>query len=184
MRGPRPSDTATPPDHPAPPPAPAGRCGGRIGAPMAAAGFTLLEMMIVSVILGTLAALAIPRLNDAILMAQVAKATADIKTIEIELYDYWSDQGELPTSLAAIGREAFPDPWGRPYAYVAIAVSGTGPRIGDLRKDRFLVPLNSDFDLFSTGRDGRSQGPLSAATSQDDVVRANDGGFVGLASEY
>ena len=183
MRGPE------PPENPAPPlppvrPAVFARRGGRIGTPMGAAGFTLLEMMIVAVILGTLAALAIPRLNDAIFMAQVAKATSDIGTIEIELYDYWSDQGELPTSLAAIGREGFPDPWGRPYAYVAIAVSGKTPKIGDLRKDRFLVPLNSDFDLYSMGRDGRSQGPLSAATSQDDVVRANDGGFVGLASEY
>jgi general secretion pathway protein G len=34
------------------------------------------------------------------------------------------------------------------------------------------------------GADGASQGPLSAKASQDDIVRANDGGFVGLAKDF
>jgi general secretion pathway protein G len=34
------------------------------------------------------------------------------------------------------------------------------------------------------GADGASVGPLTAAPSRDDIVRANDGGFVGLASEF
>ncbi|MBW3534496.1 MAG: prepilin-type cleavage/methylation domain-containing protein [Gemmatimonadetes bacterium] len=142
----------------------------------------MLEMMIVSVILGTLAALALPRLNEALHRAQVARAVAEVKMVEIELYDHWSEKGALPTSLTDIGRGTLMDPWGRPYRYLRIA--GGDASVGEFRKDRFLVPLNSDFDLFSMGRDGRSQSPLSAATSQDDVVRANDGSFVGLASEY
>jgi len=52
------------------------------------------------------------------------------------------------------------------------------------RKDRFLVPLNSDYDLYSEGKDGESMAPLSAPQSQDDVVRANDGAYIGLASQY
>jgi general secretion pathway protein G len=52
------------------------------------------------------------------------------------------------------------------------------------RKDKNLHPLNSDFDLYSIGKDGESRQPLTAKWSRDDVVRANDGGFVGLASEY
>jgi general secretion pathway protein G len=64
---------------------------------------------------------------------------------------------------------------------------GGGPPcggIGGARKDRFLVPINSDFDLYSMGKDGQSAGPLTAQKSHDDVIRANDGGFYGLASNF
>ncbi len=53
-----------------------------------------------------------------------------------------------------------------------------------MRKDRFLVPLNSDFDLYSKGPDRKSVPPLTAEASRDDIIRANDGGYIGLASEY
>jgi general secretion pathway protein G len=52
------------------------------------------------------------------------------------------------------------------------------------RKDRFLVPINSDFDLYSMGKDRDTVAPLTAKKSHDDIVRANDGAFVGLASEF
>ena len=47
-----------------------------------------------------------------------------------------------------------------------------------------MVPVNSDYDLYSMGRDGKSNAPFTAKMSRDDIVRANDGQFVGLASEY
>jgi general secretion pathway protein G len=53
-----------------------------------------------------------------------------------------------------------------------------------LRKDRFLVPLNTDFDLYSMGQDEDSKAPLTAEASHDDIIRANNGGFVGLAHKY
>jgi general secretion pathway protein G len=46
------------------------------------------------------------------------------------------------------------------------------------------VPLNSDFDLYSKGRDGKSKPNLAAKVSYDDIIRANDGEYVGIASEY
>lgn len=64
---------------------------------------------------------------------------------------------------------------------------GGGPPcggIGGARKDRFLVPINSDFDLYSMGKDGQSVGPLTAQKSHDDVIRANDGEFYGLAANF
>ena len=149
-------------------------------------GFTLLEIMIVSVILGSLAAVAVPRLNEALFRAQVARSIGDLKALEVDLYDFWVEHGRLPGTLAEIGRDGLLDAWGRPYRYLPIAPStaGGGGNVGQYRKDRFLVPLNSDFDLYSAGADGRTQAPLGAAASQDDVLRANDGGFIGLASEY
>ncbi len=56
--------------------------------------------------------------------------------------------------------------------------------MGQVRRDRFLVPINSDFDLYSIGKDGGSQAPFTAMDSRDDIVRANDGGYVGLASGF
>jgi general secretion pathway protein G len=52
------------------------------------------------------------------------------------------------------------------------------------RKDKNLVPLNSDYDLYSMGKDGESQIPLTVKISHDDIIRANDGAFVGLAIDY
>jgi general secretion pathway protein G len=70
------------------------------------------------------------------------------------------------------------DPWGYPYVYRPV----TGP--GGARKDKFMVPLNTDFDLYSVGADGESVAPLSAARSKDDIIRALNGGWVGLASNF
>ena len=54
----------------------------------------------------------------------------------------------------------------------------------NMRMDKNLVPINADFDLYSKGRDGKSQQPLTAKDSLDDIVRGNDGGYYGLASKY
>ena len=71
-------------------------------------------------------------------------------------------------------------------AYAASANSnGSGNASkGKPRKDRFLHPINSDYDLYSMGKDGESVEPLTAKKSHDDVIRANDGSFVGLATEF
>ena len=53
-----------------------------------------------------------------------------------------------------------------------------------MRKDRSLVPLNSTYDLYSMGKDGQSQPPLTAKASRDDIIRANDGSFYGIAEDY
>ena len=66
-------------------------------------------------------------------------------------------------------------------AYAAGAGNGSA---GKPRKDRFLHPINSDYDLYSMGKDGESVEPLTAQKSHDDVIRANDGSFVGLAIEF
>ena len=56
--------------------------------------------------------------------------------------------------------------------------------IGGARKDRFLVPLNSDFDVYSIGKDRDTAMPLSPPQSHDDVLRASDGGFYGLGKNF
>jgi general secretion pathway protein G len=126
---------------------------------------------------GVLASIGIPRLQKSVELARVAKAIGDIQAIQTEV----SSLDSLPTSLAAVNRAGYQDPWNRPYVFLKL--EGTKGK-GAARKDHFLVPLNSDYDLYSKGKDGASSGPLTAKASGDDVIRANNGGFIGLASRY
>ena len=45
-----------------------------------------------------------------------------------------------------------------------------------------MVPINEFFDLYSMGADGKSVSPLTAQASHDDIIRAYDGQYVGIAS--
>ena len=137
-------------------------------------------MMIVAVIMGVLAALAIPNFSRVRERAMIVRAIGDIKVLGMDLTDYQMDNGSFPASLADIGRGGLLDPWGNPYRYVRVA----GSNRGALRKDRFLVPINSDFDLYSMGPDGKTTAALTAKAARDDIIRANDGGYVGVAEGY
>lgn len=139
-------------------------------------GFTLVELVSVIAIIGTLSALAVPRLHDAVERARVARAIGDIKAIQTSL----DTRDSLPDDLSALGPVPL-DPWSRPYVYNKFEDKKV-PQ--GARRDRFLVPINSTYDLYSLGKDGKSSAPLSAKASQDDVLRANDGGFIGLGARY
>jgi general secretion pathway protein G len=163
-------------------------------------GFTLIELLLVLVILGTLSGIAAPYLQKARERAQTARAIGDIRALQIDIATYEATNGEPPNSLADIDRDGLLDPWGHPYEYLKLATrgggSGGGGRgaggggggggggVGQARKDRFLVPINSDYDLYSLGPDGRSSPPLTAHASRDDVIRANDGGYIGIAEGF
>jgi general secretion pathway protein G len=144
---------------------------------------TLVELVMVMAIISTLSAIAIPLYVDVTEQAKVARAIADIRIVESEIAVFEGTTGRLPLNLAEIGRGTLRDPWNHPYVYLNFAAAGPKAN-GARRKDRFLVPLNSTYDLYSTGRDGQSQPPLTAKASKDDIVRASDGGYVGLASGY
>lgn len=144
-------------------------------------GFSLVELLLVVAIIGTLAAISLPIYTKALQQARTARAIGDIKAIDTDIRIFEMTAKRLPDSLAEIGREKLRDPWGNEYQYFPFT-DAKGK--GNMRKDRFLVPLNSDFDLYSMGPDGDSVPPLTAQQSRDDIIRANDGGYVGLASEY
>ena len=143
-------------------------------------GFTLIELVIVVVVLGLLAALAVPNFQRVVERARIARAIGDIDTIGHNVTEFNLINDRLPTSLAEIGMDSYGDPWGNPYVYLVVA----GANRGALRKDKFLVPINSDFDLYSMGPDGRTTAALTAKAAHDDVIRANDGGFVGVAENF
>lgn len=144
-------------------------------------GFTLIEILIAIAIIGVLASIAIPAYQDYKEKARVTQAISDIASISIKIEAYWQDARAYPDSLANVGVIGMLDPWGNSYQYLDLTQSSS---TGAARKDKNLVPLNSDFDLYSSGKDGLSVGPLTAPRSKDDVIRANDGRFIDLASKY
>lgn len=149
------------------------------GPPRARYGFTLIELLAVVLVIGALVGIAIPRVRDAQERAKIAKAIGDIRAMQADL----AALDTLPETLADIGRGGYLDPWGNPYQYLKFDDSKKGHPAG-ARKDRFLVPLNSTYDLYSMGFDGESRAPLNAKQSQDDVLRALDGSFIGLAKLF
>ena len=145
------------------------------------AGFTLLELMFALAVIGILTVLAIGQYSQYADRARNSRAIADIATMELEIARFQSRQFTLPDTLTDIGRGAFLDPWQRPYVYTKLAgVNGHGRA----RKDRRLNPLNSDYDLFSAGKNGVFNPQVSNKDSLDDIIRARDGGFIGLAEEF
>ena len=147
-------------------------------------GFTLIEMVFVTTVLGLLGALVVPKAQEFVDRAKVARAIGDISAIQIGIDGFAADTDSLPTSLVEIGRAGFLDPWGRPYVYNNFSLSNDNGVPQDARRDRFLVPINSTYDLYSVGEDGSSAPALAAGPSKDDIVRANDGGFIGRATLY
>ena len=145
-------------------------------------GFTLIEIMIVIAIIGCLSAIAVPNYLKYKNNARVAASVADVRIIEKQISLYVFDNvGQLPNNLSVLPNiGTLNDPWGNPYQYLLI--NGANPP--GLRRNMSDNPVNTDYDLYSMGEDGRTQAPFTAALGRDDIVRANDGGYVGLASNY
>ena len=154
--------------------------------------FTMIEILIIVAILGTIMAIALPQYMESLDNARVARAIGDIAAMSSEIGLFWFDNGRYPNNLGEVGRGSMVDPYGEPYFYTNIgdAAKGGGQGKGGGggsaggRKDRFLVPVNSDFDLYSSGKDKNTVLPFTAKDSQDDIVRANNGAFIGLAEDF
>ncbi len=146
-------------------------------------GFGLLDLMVTLVVASILIAVSIPAYDMFVRRAYVARAIGDMGTISLEIEMFrLRNNDRIPLALNELPKPIPLDPWGRPYAFLNIP--SVLPNKGPLRKDKNLNPLNTDFDLYSLGKDGNSAGPLSAPQSHDDIVRANNGAYFGLGEKY
>ena len=120
-------------------------------------GFTLLELLVVMVIIGLLAAYVGPRYFSQIGKSEIKVARAQIDAFEKALDAYRLDVGRYPSTEQGLGalearpqgeakwqgpylKKAVPaDPWGKPYQYRSPGEKG-------------------EFDLFSFGKDGQTGG--------------------------
>ena len=124
-------------------------------------GFTLIEILVVVIIIGLLAAVIVPQVIGRVDEARISKAKQDIQSVETALTMYRLDNFKYPTTdqgLKALiqqptdpsiknwrpggylQRGSSKDPWGNDYQYV---YPGTRGR---------------EFDLFSFGADGQQGG--------------------------
>jgi general secretion pathway protein G len=145
-------------------------------------GLTLVELMLVVAIIGVLVAIALPKYNSYSDRVNQYQAINDIRILQTLIKQYANDNnGTYPTSLAAVGGAGKLDPWGRAYVYQELA---SGTNHGASRRDHNVNPINSDFDLCSMGKDGQTKKQLPADISQDDIIRARDGAYIGLVSDF
>ena len=151
--------------------------------------------MIVTVLIMTISGIALPLYAQALDAARITRAIGDIRAMANEIMAFQILNGDVPDTLDEVGYGAHRDPYGNPYQFLKFGSGpgggpggggggGGGGFMGEARKDKFLVPINSRYDLYSMGKDGESVAPLTAPQSRDDIVMANDGGFVGLAEHY
>lgn len=146
-----------------------------------ARAITLFELLILAAIVATLTAIAVPAYSRYRNNANFAKAIVDIRTLEKDIYTFEGFNGKLPDLLEEVNPPTVLDPWKRPYQFLN---NTTKKGKGKARFDKLFKPLNTDFDLYSMGPDGDTQENLDKKESLDDIVRALNGQFVGLASEY
>jgi type II secretory pathway pseudopilin PulG len=66
------------------------------------AGYTMIEMTLVMLIITTLALVVMPKMAGALQRAKEGSATANLTVMRTALYSYSSDQGTFPTNLAAL----------------------------------------------------------------------------------
>jgi general secretion pathway protein G len=144
-------------------------------------GFSLIELMITIAIVALLTSIAVPTYRDQVRRANASQAVSDMSGIELAIEAYRvKNKDRLPARLEDIGKSDLRDPWGRRYVYLELTARNA--RRG--RKNRNLAPLNTDYDLYSSGEDGLSSLPINSIVSHDDVIRANNGSYYGLAKEY
>lgn len=148
-------------------------------------GLTIIELMMAIVVLGALAAIALPSYQGYREKVRIHQAVTDIAGIAANLKAYQVDNRYFPPTLDTLPmyKPVPKDPWGHPYEYLAIDIAPP-PNKGAMRKDKHMNPLNSDFDLYSRGKDGDTKKPLMNPASYDDIVRANNGAFIGLGKDH
>lgn len=145
-------------------------------------GFSLLEVITTAAIVCLMVAIGVPTYQSFVERSRNARAIGDVAGLGVAIERFrLTHDDRIPNTLDELGKPIPTDPWGREYVFLNIqALKNTGPA----RKDGKLNPINTDFDLYSLGKDGRSALPLSAKHARDDIVRANNGSFVGLGQDY
>lgn len=142
--------------------------------------YTLVELMVGVALVSVLTTMAVLTYNNYTYKGQIATAKADIFTMSSLASRYYVVHDAYPNSLADIGMSDMLDPWGNAYVYYNVDANGKS----QARKDHALNPINTDFDLYSKGKDGQTKPQITQKDSLDDIIRARNGSFIGLSTDF
>jgi len=131
----------------------------------------LVELLVVVVIIGLLASIAIPNLMSAHRKARYSRAASDSKTLVTQAILYGNDKGTYPTSVAVLRSAGYVgmadvDPWNLPWQLSPALISGAPPSQTD------------DVYVYSKGA------TASGAFPDPFVSFTGDNGSVGFSSIY
>jgi general secretion pathway protein G len=148
---------------------------------MGETGLTLIELLVVIAIIGILAAGLLPEIFGVINDAKYSRAVQDVNSFFKEATTHRAKTGEFPSNWSDLGYDHPPvDPWGNEY----ILNNHDDITPGKRRSDGPTIPINDNIDIFSPGPDGEWKKSILATPSKDDVILAEDGGYVGKAGDY
>lgn len=135
----------------------------QVSRPALAAGFTLLELLVVVVIIGLLASFVAPRYFGQVGKSEVTTAKAQIDALGTALDQYRLDTGRFPSTElglnALVQKPADETKWNGPYLRKSVPLDPWG------KSYVYRVPGEKgvDYDLVSLGKDGQPGGTGAAA---------------------
>lgn len=159
-------------------------------------GLTLMELIIVMAIIAILSGTAISFYFGQIEKARVIKAIAALDNLQLKITIFELNYNRLPGTLEEVGSGDLTDPWGRPYRYLNFAALEEGSEEEETlgkgkkkkgaakgkkkkssteaedvrRRDLYDKLLNSEYALYSCGKDGKSAASITGKQSDDDIV--------------
>lgn len=145
-----------------------------------ARGLTLVEILIVLLVAALIVGTATPAYLYLVDKSRNTKTIDEISEMQRRVDRFERKNNRYPDSLTEIYPTPPSDPWGNPYQYLNIREATTP----GFRTDNNLNRLNADYDLYSLGADALSIAPIGASQSRDDIIRADNGDFVGIVLDY
>lgn len=146
-------------------------------------GITMVEFVMSVMLVTLMLTLVVPAALRLIDDAREDNVISQLEEIQKRIDDFYKTHSRYPISLVEIYESAPLDPWNNPYQYLSLA-DGLQKMRGQARKYKGMKLINSDYDLYSMGPDGKSVPPLTAEPSRDDIIRAHNGKFTGSASDF